>query len=140
MGKNNSKFGLPSAEDGQPPPEEVCFDDFEVLRAIGRGAFGKVCLVERKRDRRVLAMKYVNKQKAVEKEAVCGVCSEVELLRALDHPFVAGLWYTFQVGIVHVLQLPRESVKSELDSRVDVTADEKIKRKSSTLLYLWRRN
>ena len=31
-----------SSKDGQPPPEEMSFDDFEVLRAIGRGAFGKV--------------------------------------------------------------------------------------------------
>ncbi len=27
---------------GPPPKPEVGFDDFEVLRAIGRGSFGKV--------------------------------------------------------------------------------------------------
>jgi serine/threonine protein kinase len=53
-------------------------------------------LVECKSDRRVLAMKYVNKQVCLEKRAVANVCAEVELLRSLDHPNVAGLCYTFQ--------------------------------------------
>ena len=39
MGKNNSKL----IEDlGGPPKADVGFDSFEVLRAIGKGAFGKV--------------------------------------------------------------------------------------------------
>jgi len=39
MGGRNSK-----SEDspGPPPKPEVGFDDFELLRAIGRGSFGKV--------------------------------------------------------------------------------------------------
>ena len=39
MGKRNSKL---MAELGGPPPADIGFDHFEVLRAIGRGAFGKV--------------------------------------------------------------------------------------------------
>ncbi len=55
MGKKNSKILLNGAsEDGSgdgdgdedglgPPPQmQIGFDDFEILRAIGRGAFGKV--------------------------------------------------------------------------------------------------
>ena len=38
--KNTSGFGDTSND----IPPEVSFDDFEVLRAIGRGAFGKVIL------------------------------------------------------------------------------------------------
>lgn len=37
--------GRPSKTDedsGPPPKPEIGFDDFEVLRAIGRGSFGKV--------------------------------------------------------------------------------------------------
>ena len=43
MGQKNSKnteAGAGSNDINSPP--EVTFDDFEVLRAIGRGAFGKV--------------------------------------------------------------------------------------------------
>jgi hypothetical protein len=52
MGKNNSKLNSSGNSQGSggsssvgPPPEQVCFDDFEVLRAIGRGSFGKVTIL-----------------------------------------------------------------------------------------------
>ena len=57
----------------------------------------QVCLVERKEDKRVLAMKYVNKQLCVRQNALKNVMEEVQFLRELDHPFIVGLWYTFQV-------------------------------------------
>ena len=57
-----------------------------------------MCLVERKTDRNVYAMKYVNKSSCLRQRAVSNVCAEVELLRAVDHPFVVGLWFTFQVS------------------------------------------
>jgi len=43
-------------------------------------------------------MKYVNKEACLKQNAVQNVISEVELLRAVDHPFVVSLWYTFQVN------------------------------------------
>ena len=101
MGKNNSKLIAELQQSkltSVVPEEDVSFDSFEVLRAIGRGAFGKVCLVEHKRTKRVLAMKYVNKQACLRREAVANVVSEVEILRGLHHPFVVELCYTFQVS------------------------------------------
>jgi hypothetical protein len=44
MGKRGSKPAVARASSLAAPPQEVSFDDFEVLRAIGRGAFGKVSL------------------------------------------------------------------------------------------------
>ena len=40
QGKNSGSFGDTVSD----IPPEVSFDDFEVLRAIGRGAFGKVII------------------------------------------------------------------------------------------------
>ena len=42
-------------------------------------------------------MKYVNKQACLRQRAVDNVCQEVELLKDIDHNFVVGLCYTFQV-------------------------------------------
>ena len=43
MGQKNTKnSGINGSRDNGNAPPEVSFDDFEVLRAIGRGAFGKV--------------------------------------------------------------------------------------------------
>lgn len=45
MGQKNTKSsGINGGRDNVNTPPEVSFDDFEVLRAIGRGAFGKVRL------------------------------------------------------------------------------------------------
>ena len=41
--KNTGSFGDGDTVNDIPP--EVSFDDFEVLRAIGRGAFGKVIII-----------------------------------------------------------------------------------------------
>ena len=54
-------------------------------------------MIEQKSTKKVLAMKYVNKEACVEQRAVQNVIEEVELLREVDHPFVVSLWYTFQV-------------------------------------------
>ena len=63
----------------------------------------QVCLIEQKSTKKVLAMKYVNKEACVEQRAVQNVIEEVELLREVDHPFVVSLWYTFQVKLKHIL-------------------------------------
>ena len=60
-----------------------------------------MCLIERKSTKKVLAMKYVNKEACVQQHAVKNVIEEVELLREIDHPFVVSLWYTFQVLLIH---------------------------------------
>ena len=56
-------------------------------------------MIEQKSTKKVLAMKYVNKEACVEQRAVQNVIEEVELLREVDHPFVVSLWYTFQVEL-----------------------------------------
>ena len=47
MGQKNSKKEAGAGNNDVNAPPEVNFDDFEVLRAIGRGAFGKV-IIERR--------------------------------------------------------------------------------------------
>lgn len=75
---------------------EVNFDHFQILRAIGKGSFGKVCIVQKKDNKKMYAMKYMNKAMCIRKDAVRNVFREVEILSSLDHPFLVNLWYTFQ--------------------------------------------
>ncbi|EDW34640.1 GL22352 [Drosophila persimilis] len=66
----------------------VNFDHFQILRAIGKGSFGKVCIVQ-KRDSGILyAMKYVSRSACEMRGALGGVIKEVELLSSLEHPFL----------------------------------------------------
>ncbi|XP_043925076.1 serine/threonine-protein kinase 32A-like [Protopterus annectens] len=76
--------------------EEVSFDHFQILRAIGKGSFGKVCVVQKKDTKKMYAMKYMNKQKCVERNEVKNVFKELQIMQSLEHPFLVNLWYSFQ--------------------------------------------
>ncbi|XP_004715188.1 serine/threonine-protein kinase 32B [Echinops telfairi] len=42
------------------------------------------------------AMKYMNKQKCIERDEVRNVFRELQIMQGLDHPFLVNLWYSFQ--------------------------------------------
>ncbi|KAH0956788.1 hypothetical protein HN011_009814 [Eciton burchellii] len=91
MGANQSTRSAPT------PGEEVNFDHFQILRAIGKGSFGKVCIVQ-KRDStgNMYAMKYVHKNECAERGALKNMAREVEILSKLEHPCLVNLWFSFQ--------------------------------------------
>nr|XP_012629633.1 serine/threonine-protein kinase 32A isoform X1 [Microcebus murinus] len=91
MGANTSS--KPPAFDEN---EDVNFDHFEILRAIGKGSFGKVCIVQKNDTKKMYAMKYMNKQKCVERNEVRNVFKELQIMQGLEHPFLVNLWYSFQ--------------------------------------------
>uniref|UniRef100_A0A667X843 Serine/threonine kinase 32A n=1 Tax=Myripristis murdjan TaxID=586833 RepID=A0A667X843_9TELE len=86
------------AESGQllHPWGNVNFDHFQILRAIGKGSFGKVCIVQKKDTKKMYAMKYMNKLKCVERNEVRNVFKELQIMQNLEHPFLVNFWYSFQ--------------------------------------------
>ncbi|XP_017347318.1 serine/threonine-protein kinase 32A isoform X1 [Ictalurus punctatus] len=76
--------------------EDVNFDHFQILRAIGKGSFGKVCIVQKKDTKKMYAMKYMNKLKCVERNEVRNVFKELQIMQNLEHPFLVNFWYSFQ--------------------------------------------
>ncbi|KAI0924057.1 hypothetical protein AcV5_009419 [Taiwanofungus camphoratus] len=83
-------------------PQPIDFDGdvnlfhFVLLRCVGKGAFGKVRVVQHKQSRDLYALKYINKAKCVKMKAVANVIQERRLLEEIDHPFVVNLRYAFQ--------------------------------------------
>ncbi|XP_014675231.1 PREDICTED: serine/threonine-protein kinase 32B-like isoform X2 [Priapulus caudatus] len=75
---------------------EVDFDHFQILRAIGKGSFGKVCIVQKKDTKKMYAMKYMNKQACIKKDAIRNVLREIDILQRIEHPFLVNLWFAFQ--------------------------------------------
>ncbi|KAH0833112.1 kinase-like domain-containing protein [Lanmaoa asiatica] len=75
---------------------EVNLFHFELHRAVGKGAFGKVRVVEHKKTKQVYALKYIDKSKCVKQKAVANIIQERRLLEEVDHPFVVNLRYAFQ--------------------------------------------
>ncbi|XP_055025387.1 serine/threonine-protein kinase 32C isoform X1 [Misgurnus anguillicaudatus] len=76
--------------------EDVNFDHFQILRAIGKGSFGKVCIVQKRDTEKMFAMKYMNKQQCIERDEVRNVFRELEILQEIEHMFLVNLWYSFQ--------------------------------------------
>ncbi|XP_046928717.1 serine/threonine-protein kinase 32C isoform X1 [Lynx rufus] len=76
--------------------EDVNFDHFQILRAIGKGSFGKVCIVQKRDTEKMYAMKYMNKQHCIERDEVRNVFRELEILQEIEHVFLVNLWYSFQ--------------------------------------------
>ncbi|KAJ2933660.1 hypothetical protein H1R20_g3436, partial [Candolleomyces eurysporus] len=71
--------------------------DFEFLKLIGRGTFGKVFQVRKKDTRRIFAMKVLSKKEIVAKKEVAHTIGERKILQySLSCPFLVGLKFSFQ--------------------------------------------
>ncbi|KAL0469331.1 protein kinase [Neurospora intermedia] len=75
---------------------EVNLNHFRLLRVVGRGAFGKVRIVERKDTGLTFALKYIRKDEVVRSESVRNIIRERRMLEHVNHPFICNLRYSFQ--------------------------------------------
>mmetsp|Transcript_3869 Transcript_3869/g.8765 ORF Transcript_3869/g.8765 Transcript_3869/m.8765 type:complete len:540 (-) Transcript_3869:484-2103(-) len=72
-------------------------DDFECLKVLGKGAFGKVMLVKAKKgNNQVYAMKVLSKQLLLERNEVVHTKTERRALEDTHHPFLVHLRFAFQ--------------------------------------------
>lgn len=75
---------------------EVELGHFHLLRSVGKGAFGKVRVVQHKGDKKIFALKYINKAKCIQMKAVENILQERHLLEAIDCGLICNLRYAFQ--------------------------------------------
>ncbi|EDU40893.1 RAC-alpha serine/threonine-protein kinase [Pyrenophora tritici-repentis Pt-1C-BFP] len=76
--------------------DQVNLNHFRLLRVVGKGAFGKVRIVERKDTGLTFALKYIRKDEVVRSESVRNIIRERRMLEHLNHPFLCNLRYSFQ--------------------------------------------
>lgn len=71
--------------------------DFEFLKLIGRGTFGRVFQVRKRDTKRIYAMKVLSKKEIIAKKEVAHTIGERKILQAsLESPFLVGLKFSFQ--------------------------------------------
>ncbi|KAF9223527.1 kinase-like protein [Gyrodon lividus] len=75
---------------------EVNLFHFDFHRAVGKGAFGKVRVVEHKKTKKLFALKYIDKSRCIKQKSVANIIQERRLLEEIDHPFIVNLRYAFQ--------------------------------------------
>ena len=74
----------------------VELDDFQIMKVLGRGSFGKVCLVQYKPTKEYYAMKSLKKDVLLDMDQVESTILEKKILQTLDHPFLVGMIFCFQ--------------------------------------------
>jgi protein kinase A len=70
--------------------------DFDILRTLGTGSFGRVHLVQSKHNQRFYAVKVLKKAQVVKMKQVEHTNDERRMLGEVKHPFLITLWGTFQ--------------------------------------------
>ena len=69
---------------------------FQFSYVIGKGGFGQVWKVEKKKDRKVYAMKEMSKARVLAKRSVNSVLNERKILSQLRHPLVYAFTQSLQ--------------------------------------------
>ncbi|KAM0753060.1 kinase-like protein [Meredithblackwellia eburnea MCA 4105] len=78
-------------------PKGLAVNDFDFLRMIGKGTFGRVFQVRKKDTMRIYAMKVLSKREIVAKKEVAHTIGERKILqRSSENPFLLGLKFSFQ--------------------------------------------
>ena len=76
--------------------KKVSLENFDTIKVLGRGSFGKVCLVQYKPTKEYYAMKSLKKDVLLDQDQVESTILEKKILQTLDHPFLVGMIFCFQ--------------------------------------------
>ncbi|SCU94643.1 LADA_0G09956g1_1 [Lachancea dasiensis] len=74
----------------------LSIDDFDLLKVIGKGSFGKVMQVRKKDTKKIYALKAIRKSYIVSKSEVVHTLAERTVLARVDNPFIVPLKFSFQ--------------------------------------------
>jgi len=78
------------------PLIKIKIEDFEELKVLGRGSFGKVLLVRNKTDNEIYAMKILKKSLIKERQQEEHTMTEQKVLKIINNPFIVKLYFSFQ--------------------------------------------
>lgn len=74
----------------------LTIDDFDLLKVVGKGSFGKVMQVRKKDTNRIYALKTIRKAHIVSRSEVNHTLAERTVLAQIDNPFIVPLKFSFQ--------------------------------------------
>ncbi|KAJ3673994.1 hypothetical protein LUZ60_005986 [Juncus effusus] len=75
--------------------ERISIDDFEKMKEISRGAFGKVFLAKKRTTGDLFAIKVLKKLDMIRKNDIERILAERDILIAVRNPFVVRFFYSF---------------------------------------------
>ena len=72
------------------------FKNYLIIDVIGKSFFGKVFKVMYKKDKKIYAMKVLNKERIIKKNFLKNIKNEMEILKKNKNIFLVNLYQTFQ--------------------------------------------
>jgi len=63
-------------------------ENFEFLKVLGKGTFGKVILCREKATAKLYAIKILKKEVIIQKDEVAHTLTESRVLKSTNHPFL----------------------------------------------------
>ncbi|KAL6131880.1 hypothetical protein ACLB2K_070253 [Fragaria x ananassa] len=78
-----------------PSKDRTSIEDFEIIKPISRGAFGRVFLARKRATGDLFAIKVLKKADMIRKNAVESILAERNILILVRNPFVVRFFYSF---------------------------------------------
>ena len=72
-------------------PAKIGIEDFELIKVLGKGTFGKVVLSRYRKDGQLVAIKILKKSVIIAKDEVAHTLTENRVLQTCKHPFLTEL-------------------------------------------------
>ncbi|KAI0534582.1 Pkinase-domain-containing protein [Xylaria digitata] len=92
-GSGKLKIGVEYVENRKG---KLAMEDFELLKVVGKGSFGKVMQVRKKDTSRIYALKTIRKAHIISRSEVAHTLAERSVLAQINNPFIVPLKFTFQ--------------------------------------------
>jgi len=92
-GTGSIRIGVKFVENRQA---SLKVEDFDLLKVVGKGSFGKVMQVRKKDTDRIYALKTIRKQHIISRSEVAHTLAERSVLAQINNPFIVPLKFSFQ--------------------------------------------
>ena len=86
------------ADEKEAASAQLTLEDFQMLKVLGKGTFGKVMLGKEIKTGSVYAIKLLRKDVVLAKDEVEHTLTENRVLQSAKHPFLTELIYSFQTA------------------------------------------
>ena len=93
---HNSKDKYKDEYQNKEFKSKITIDDFQIVKVLGTGAFGKVSLVYNEELKRYFAMKSLKKEYIKKYQQTKHTKEERKIMKKIDYPFINKLYYAFQ--------------------------------------------
>jgi len=91
----SSRLALAERLARERAPLKIGIEDFELIKVLGKGTFGKVVLSRYRKDGQLVAIKILKKAVIIAKDEVAHTLTENRVLQTCKHPFLTELKYSF---------------------------------------------